>query len=308
MPGNRSPLDALWRAAYFPRPIVGRKDVMRRVGRSGFDALIRLRLLVPTQAARSVECPSCEAHGGEVRHAQGYYLWCEQCGLQEVPAEDLLRWEYDYRPLLELIARSLEIRGPTETLVPEKLWKLGRLAVGGRARSLYLGRCLIGCHGRDVRAHLPNGKSSLLLAISRTPEEGLPGIEPERIFPLSSMVVLKDGRFHFDRPVFEAQVAAIEREPEAQPKKRASRATTIDAIKRKLHAHILSMKSMLAEADALGREINLPHLSYEEIGRRIGKGRSAATRAIRDPSDPVLGILWQTARDPDAVRRYSRRI
>jgi hypothetical protein len=68
------------------------------------------------------------------------------------------------------------------------------------------------------------------------------------------------------------------------------------------------MKSMLAEADALGREVNLPHLSYEEIGRRIGKGRSAATRAIQDPSDPVLGILWQTARDPDAVRRYSRRI
>jgi hypothetical protein len=271
---------------------------------------LRLGLLVECERSRYAHCTDCGEFSDEVFQEaddRRYYVDCPECGCTEIDPRDLQRWTTDYHPLIALLRRELHTRGEWKIVVPGKLWQLGRAALHGAvSRPIYLGRSFQGPQSRDVLAQLPTGRSPLLFAISRTPEEGLPGIEPERIFPLGELVYLDGEDLRLDVAAIEAQVRTflVPEEGEAsRPRIRSSRAEAIDKIKKELHEHILSMKSFLAHS-----EDRLPRLTQQELGERVGLERSVVSRALRDRSDPLLPILWQTVNDPDAIRQYHRRI
>ena len=307
-----SSLEEVWGAAYSPKPVFTYNTVPSvAFGRAikDFEAVSLLKLLGPAQ---SILCPECRGHYAQVEYSESqdrYYIDCEEYGSMLIDPKELQQWEFRFEPLARLVADSLDCQGEFQELCPNSLWNVGHAAVAGQSRSIYVGRRFIGDHTVEVLSLLPTGKSPLLFAISQVPPEGLSNFDPNRIFELRSLVSIEDGRLQMKVQPVHDQIAELLRSSgpkKRPPKKRQSRAETIDALKHELHQHILSMKSMVRDADDRGCEIQLPKLTHADLAKRIGKERSAVTRAIQDKSDPMLHILWQTIRDIDAIRKYLR--
>ncbi len=91
---------------------------------------------------------------------------------------------------------------------------------------------------------------------------------------------------------------------DTQLRKRGQRDSTIGALKRELHQHILSMKSAIRQADDSGRVFKLPPLRQKDLAKAIGASASAVTRAIKDGSDRELPILLKVVKCVDQIREY----
>ena len=314
---STSPLDYVWGSAFFAEPSVSYTDVHALVGRSGMEVLLDLKLLVPAKPATCVTCSDCYDFSGEVMpivRPDGrtqYYLACPSCGSIEVSSDELRRWAFRFEPIVELVAYSLHARGSIQELVPGKLWSVGRAAIAGQSRPIYLGRCFVGRQAAQILTKIPSGKSPLLFAISDLPPDGLPGFEPDRLFELRSLVYLEENELRFDFQAIIDQVAGADILPTKKlaksSSKRNSRASAIDKIKRELHEHILSMKSLLKHADDSGKEAVLPRLTQRELAKRAGISEPTVYRVLKREGDPLIEILWQTANHSGLIRDYSRR-
>ena len=309
---RKCPLEEVWKAASAAKPLFTYSTVPGVVFGEAIPDFESIGLLKQTGPAQRIFCPECRGHSADVEYSETqkrYYIECEEYGWMIIDQKELQQWEFRFEPLARLVAESLGCQGEFRELYPDSLWNVGRAAIAGQSRPIYVGRRFIGVHADEILPLLPTGKSPLLFAISRFPPEGLPGIDPNRIFEMGSLVSFVDGQLQMEAQPVHDQIAELLRGsgPKKPPaKKRRSRAETIDALKHELHQHILSMKSMVCDADARGRDIQLPKLTHEDLAKRIGKERSAVTRAIKDKSDPMLQILWKTIRNVDAIRKYSR--
>ena len=311
---STNPLDYVWGSAFFSCPSVDYADVHARVGRDGMKILLKLKLLIPAKPVSYATCSDCLEYSGEVTsivRADGrtqYYLACPNCGSIEVNKNELLRWTFHFEPVIETVAHSLRTQGSIQELVPGKLWSVGRAAIAGQSRPIYVGRCFIGHPAAQVISKLPSGKSPLLFAMSDLPPEGLNGFDPDRLFALRSLVYLEENKLRFDSQAVLDQVAVAPKvSPSRKSPKRDTRASAIDKIKRELHQHILSMKSLLKNAEDNNKEATMPRLTQRELAKRTGVSEPTVYRVLKREGDPLISILWQTANNADLARDYSRR-
>jgi 7-cyano-7-deazaguanine synthase in queuosine biosynthesis len=88
-------------------------------------------------------------------------------------------------------------------------------------------------------------------------------------------------------------------------RKRAERASTIDAVKELLRKHILAAKDHVkASMDHHQKLTLLPRPTQEQIAAELKTSVSAISRAINDPRDKEIKILWDIADDLEQTMRF----
>ncbi len=91
----------------------------------------------------------------------------------------------------------------------------------------------------------------------------------------------------------------------AKPKrKRESRATTLDGLKRELREHLRAAKAHYHGMAERGRADLLPRPTQQDLARRLGVSEPTVSRCLNDELDQELKMLWAGAADIDYVRRF----
>ena len=304
MPSN--PLDLLWLSAGAESPVFA-KAQLDELPEDFRNFLTGHKLLKQAQPAKSVECPGCEeGHVEEVQHLvlpddqRKFYIHCPESGCVQIESHQLLQWAPDYNVLANFLHNKIGCKGEVRALISGKLWSLGRAALAGQSREVFLTRYI--CD--DVKHKLPTGKQPILFIVFPYHNQSVP-FEPERTFQLSHLLTMDGDQIHFNIEAVKMQIGYIAETQTPTPKaprKDAKRAAVIKAAKKELHSHILSMKSLLANGDP-----KLPRLTQKQLAKRINASRTMVSNILTKEPDELLTILWRTANDPELIRKYSRK-
>jgi len=308
----RDPLDIIWRAADNPSPVFAAEDL------DGMPPEIRTRLtelsiLRPSVTATHVVCNACFDHHVEKVTSIKYpdrttrfFISCPENGRVEVPRDRLFQWTVDFAPILKTLASALSPRGTPAEVVPGRTWNLGRAALAGKSKPVWVARGLAWPDAGQIVNSLPKGRSPVLFYLGQAADDGLLAIPRESIIELRTVIHL-DGDLVVDRDAIEAQLTDVDSLPsKKQSKKQSQRDATVGALKRELHERILSMKSAIRSADDTGTPFDLPHVMQKELAEAIKVSESSVTRAINESGDLELKILLQTIKNEDMIRKYSR--
>jgi len=112
----------------------------------GLERLTKLGLLREGDRAQFVACDACDdCHVEEViwqpsvRDASGMraYIPCPVEGAVHVPIERLRQWTVDIGALARQHAASMELAGTVDSVLPGRLWNLGRRRLAGRFRDVF---------------------------------------------------------------------------------------------------------------------------------------------------------------------------
>ncbi len=88
-------------------------------------------------------------------------------------------------------------------------------------------------------------------------------------------------------------------------RKRASRATAIDAIKHALREHLRAARDHAYSLREYGKGAKLlPRPTQQQLARQLRLSASSVSRAINDPSDKEITILWAAANDLEQVLQF----
>lgn len=110
------------------------------------DAMLSLKILVPSRTATHVVCDAChEDHVEEVvRIKTGkdviFRMICPSSGWVDVPTDRLRQWTLDVPRLAEVLANGVNPSGSVETVVTDSAWNLGSMEVAGSAFNVVLFR------------------------------------------------------------------------------------------------------------------------------------------------------------------------
>ncbi|MCW5775345.1 MAG: winged helix-turn-helix domain-containing protein [Phycisphaeraceae bacterium] len=90
----------------------------------------------------------------------------------------------------------------------------------------------------------------------------------------------------------------------APKRKRASRATALDGLKRELREHLRAAKAHYHATATRGRAELLPRPTQQDLAKRLGVSEPTVSRCLNDEPDQELKVLWASAEDIDLVRKY----
>jgi len=309
---SRDLMGVVWRCADSPAPALAAEDLAVMPG-PALARLIEIGILREAATANHVTCDACSEHHVEavdrVAYPDGrirFFIKCPQNGRIEVPRERLLQWSVDYSPLVRALASALSGRGEPTEVIPGRIWNLGRAALAGKSKVLWAARGLAWPDAAQVAAALPQGRSPVVFFLGQPPDDGLLAVPRESIIELRTVLYL-DEDLSVDVGAIESQLTGTTEEPtRKQAKRQSQRDATVGALKRELHERILSLKSALRHAGDTGKPFNLPRLTQKDLAAAIKAGESSVSRAIRESGDRELGILLQTVKDIDLIRKYSR--
>lgn len=300
-------LDTFWDLAHLDNPVLSNDDLARFPAPMR-QALIGARLLKPSRTATSVGCDGCgEGQVGEVArftYPDGQtrlFIVCPECGRVPVHPDRLRQWVPDYSALADLLTAALQAKGARQEIVPGRLWNLGRAALAGQSRPVWLVRRL----DAALRDRLPSDKQSVVFILGIRLRADV-GIEEDRVFEVRHLIAIEDGELVVDVNAVRGQLGEMLRTapPKAEPRaKDSNRAEAIKAAKRELHAHLISMKSLNAKMN-----VKLPRLTQKQLAERIGQTPSTLCRILNEEPDELLQILWKIASKPtpEAIEKYSR--
>ncbi len=309
-------LEMIWSCSNGTSPEWEYRELLREIGREGLAKLCRLGLLTPVRSALFIECEPCNGAHVEKVHMKitpsgnrQYFLLCPRHGIVALAKEELRLWTFDYRPLLELVARTLRTKGGIRNLISGNCWHLGRAALAGQSRPLLVARTLFDPKEQGKPLVATEGELAVILSISDLPHAGQVPCDARRIFEMRTLVEVEGEKLIFQIEPLARQLERVVAEKSIGRKRRSSpsRVIVIDRLKKELHAHILSMKSLIHDAEFRGKEVRLPRLTQKELARRVGATESSVCRAMQQ-EDAVLRVLKETVRDPEMIRRYRRKL
>jgi hypothetical protein len=92
-----------------------------------------------------------------------------------------------------------------------------------------------------------------------------------------------------------------------RPRKRAERATGIEALTEEMRQHVRAARDHLQAAVDFDRDPELlPRPSQKELAKRVGITVTAASRCFNDSSAKELRLLWDVASDLDSLLKHVR--
>lgn len=271
-------------------------------------------LLTEIAPARSLACPGCteapfcdvictERHTGERR----MLLACPNCGMTEIPLDDLRRWQVDRAVVLELVRQALSLAGQRSEALVGRLWRLGRLNHGGTPWSVWFGFHLFRRDAGDIllRAQFP--VRTLLLVPGRMPSRPLPG--GIQVGSLRELTDWCGDTLQWDEERLEELLHVPDAESHSPkkpaPTRRQSRAADIDALVAELKQHLRSARDHAFHTrESHGLPALLPRPTQKDLARRLGITESRISRSLNDERAAELRLLWNLADDLDQVLRF----
>ncbi|NNK00901.1 MAG: hypothetical protein HKP58_10865 [Desulfatitalea sp.] len=237
-----------------------------------------------------------------------FYIMCPENGRLEINRQRLLQYAIDYAPLPQAVAASFSTRKSLEEILPGRLWDLGRVALAGKSRMLWMARGLAWADALSLKDALPKGRSPVLFFIGLPPLAGLVDIPPESLIDLKTIVHIENNKLIVDKAAVECQLRqgdATQPVRNKQSKKRAPRATAIDAIKRELKEHLRAARDHAhSTLDNTGEAALLPRPTQKQLANQLDVHVSSISRAINDTSDKEMAILWEIANDLSQVMNF----
>ncbi len=129
------------------------------------------------QTGMTAPCPGCDqAHVETVAVVDGprgprYFVPCPESLRVEVTADMCCGWEVDRGRLAAIVARLIGAKGSPKEVVRDRLWRLGRVVIGGTSREFLLACRLDANDAGSVTRHIGSRGRFVLLVPSRLPVE-----------------------------------------------------------------------------------------------------------------------------------------
>ena len=286
-----------------------------RVDPSVREILDRLGFLNAGPTTRFATCPECEDGHVEEYEAlpnaqdeKTFFIPCPVHERVEVDRKSLMQTTISFQPLVDLLADGFDVNGNVQEIVPGRLWNVGRATLVGQSRPVWMARGLCLRDSLDWACKLPTGKSPVVFVAGTQPSLSLHPLSPGQIIELHSVVSLDENRLTLNIEAVRNHLAreapqVVKKNP---TRKRSKRAGTIDALKRELHAYILGMKNRISLTEDSEDPFGLPHLTQKALADLIGDNETNVSRALNDPNERELAILYETANNWEMIRKYSR--
>ncbi len=262
-------------------------------------------LLCPAATLEALDCSECpdapfrDIHWRENAESgvREPVLRCPSCGPVRIDPDRLRCWTIDVTALARQVAYRCGLRGDVESVVPQRLWRLGKAHWAGRPTTVFLGRALCGRDVASVLASVEQSTSAVLLVLGREPVMSL----KNPVSPLS-LVISWDG----DTLVADSEFAIAQARPAAQaapthPLPRGGiRSVMAERLRTELEAHLRSAGEHIRFALDSGRDpAPFPCPAQREFATRLGTSPATITRILE--SNCELRKLFDLAQDPLAV-------
>ncbi len=260
-------------------------------------------------------CPSCD--GGHVEPVvrsvttdrTRFFITCPEDLRVEVTAEMCRGWEIHSNGLANSIADALELTSRPKAIVPDRLWRLGRIPWKGRTRAVILARRMRDTDASSIAAHIGAGGRAIVLVPHQQPDDRIWPEHVPAVVALSSIASVEDSRLAIDgvalmEAVYEAEAVAESRsllpvDPEI--KKQVVRQQVKAEIKGHLEddvlvAAYLEHGSGDKAAEALTKQLGRT-VSRDRVYRAVKRARAAGEFEVPEDSPSVARTVASQPRD-----------
>lgn len=264
----------------------------------------------------TASCPSCDdGHIEVVAERPGpdgqtrLYIYCPEQLRLEVTAEMCQGWEVNPDGLAACVAAGLGIKGTPKAVVPNRLWRLGRIPCDGTTREVVFAARLGEADSASVMAHVGVGGRAIVVVPRLVPDDRIwPGRVPA-VVPLDRVGELDGDQFVIDAVAFMEFVAEADTIAESksllpvdpQVKKQVIRRQLKAEIKGHLNDDVLiaarithgsTRKAATALTQQLGRTV-----SKDQVQRAINRAGGLDAISELDDSNSVARTVASQSRD-----------
>ncbi len=280
-------------------------DLLNQWSPSLQSALLGWHWLRPATDAAFVLCPDCGDHWEEPILGNGpdgrdrLFIPCPIHVRVEVDASLLQQWSVDIDALAVSVAETLALSGRTTTVIPGRLWRLGKTRWQDSSRDVWLARGLAGVDCQAVAAALRPSVRPIVLVPDWMPDEQLWSGKLPAVVRLSHVSHLRDGKFTFDHKHLIALVIQQDEDSEESQSAAESPENYELMIRRQIKAEIASMLtddvlvaaykehgSCRKAAEALSEQTQQP-ISKDRINRAVKRAGGLTSVAANSSSHSV---------------------
>jgi len=176
-----------------PRPLLPQPAVLQWPDRA-VDRLQSAGFLRQADCADRVACPVCDGEHVESvvmeRQPDGlcrYFVYCPKVLRAEVPSDNLRQWVIDLKRLVGAVVHGMLLSGRCISLLPGRLWRLGKTPWRGRFRDVLFARGLEWRDAAVANDHIQRHYQPVVLVAERTPSEEMWEGRPPAIISLAEI-------------------------------------------------------------------------------------------------------------------------
>ena len=266
------------------------------------QTILETDLFVETQSARECWCAECNDELADLVFInQKAFFTCPACGILPAETERLRRWTFHASAFVAHVAQLIDATATAQTLIPDRLWHLGRYRRDTRSRNV-----LMACGAtRADWSQLVNSitlpaRPIWLLGPLAAAQQQLPDA-------LSLAAVARwTGELELDHAAFDDFFAEPETPKKRPAAKRAGRSAAIEKLRKQLIEHLRAAREYARATQDQGEPRLLPRPTQTHLASASGLTNAAISRCLSDPTARELKLLWQTADNLDAVLRLKK--
>lgn len=264
-------------------------------------SILETNFLVETEAARSCWCPECNDELVDLFFIKEKALFsCSACGIVPADLEKLRRWTFHASRFVEHVARLIDATATVQTLIPKRLWLLGRYRRDTRSRNV-----LLAC--RTTRPDWSKLVNTITLPARPIwllgPHAATRANLPETLS--ISAVIQWAGELELDHAAFDDFFIDPDTPKKRPAAKRAERSAAIEKLRQYLIEHLRSARDYAVATQDQGEPRLLPRPTQTQLAAATGLTNATISRCLSDPTARELQLLWRTAEDLDAVLRLN---
>ena len=306
---NPTSFDAFLRLADNAHPMDG-----LMLGEIGVEPQVyeKIGLLKTCPTPFQIECTLCYTLSRLVVRHDKAMAFCPNCGCWFEPYEEQLKWWTPcFEPVLRSLYKGFACKEQTEVLIPDYLWRLGRSAIAGQSRVIYVVQGIndMRMNGRIIEK-LPENKVSLLLVLGTLPEKEKCGsFDPDKIFSAGSLVSLEGDEIHVDTTPVKKTLEVLNSLREAKkrgPGKNAKIGDLQIKLKNRLLSLIHGVYTEIEHHERLGTVYKFHEITQKELAEQFNVDPSMVSRAIK--KDAELKLLFDIAQNRDEAYNKGKRM
>ena len=189
-------------------------DEIRRWDRKQWEEALGLGLLREIELSDSTVCDQCgDAHWAGIYWEVPGVKACFGCdieGVIDIDIDRLRQWRIDRDRMAVVVAGAFDLRGQTETLLPDRLWRIGRRRLGGRYREIFIGigsGVPVPMLSATIRSSVGSGLVLLLTLGADGNSEELP--MGQNLLDLASVTRIENARISLDFDYLEERLGEV---------------------------------------------------------------------------------------------------
>ncbi len=308
MPHLLSPLLSRWE---IDPPAIGEPEAKRRL-KDAFAVLLSGGLVRAISPTGAIDCPDCSRrcrvdYIADAAGKQRGYINCGDCGLAEVTADMLQRWEINTAAMLAAIFADAKLA--IEPKAPPHLWQVGKANWAGRSRQIWFARAFR--RGRcDVAVDILNRhKMAVVFAPTDAGAARWREAAGNLVIPLDAVVSINGDQLVLDIDDIEGRIIdagmGLESPKKKRPKKRGERLADIEALRDAVIEHLRSARDhAYATKEQYGEPRLLPRPTQKTLGKMVGMNETKVSRCLKDEKADELRLYWEMTDNLDQIMKF----